>query len=157
MKKEEIIQRLEATLIMLHSLKAGEFNYKHYIAKDNPEHTCGTTCCLAGWYPRYFPESGLIWEKGVSSVVLTFEYGVSRRGLGVDVEQVLADYHGFSAPLTRAIFYGAGLDDIISPVDCLAVDSRSIQGRSKTAIIKRLEHILALIQLGTLDRHLDLS
>lgn len=56
------IDRLQHTIDMLRTLKPDQFYYKSFVNEMHGD--CGTICCVGGWYPKWFPDAGLVWVKG---------------------------------------------------------------------------------------------
>lgn len=98
MNKKLILSRLWSTIEMLYQLKEEDFRYNSFIAESHNH--CGTVCCVAGWYPKYFPESGLRWMNG--------EEGILQLDSGYpwDVNPKLIKHHGVSFYLIEILFYG---------------------------------------------------
>ncbi len=139
MKKQLIIQRFQDTIDMMKQLKPEEFDYGDFVSER--KENCGTVCCIAGWYPKYFPESELIW----SSTRSKFYLDLTNLNNSTDVMPVLMKWHGISRELANAIFYGGPCDiveyiSLNSPLD---------------KVTFRLETILLKIKSGLLDKHLN--
>lgn len=45
------------------TIKPDQFNFSTYVAYGQPELNCGTVCCILGWFPLLFPNSGITWKK----------------------------------------------------------------------------------------------
>ncbi len=105
MTKAQVLKRLNATLKKLIALPDNKFRYDNFVSKSkvvdkDTEQTCGTVCCVAGWYPAWFPEAGLIWDDhGLESVKKTNNYDD-------DICNALMKYHGIGYHLTQVLFYG---------------------------------------------------
>lgn len=111
MKKELILKRLGETYKMLCDLKEEEFDYLHYVSKFSDSHRrhgdyCGTICCVAGWYPKYFPDAGLEWNfKNVSMAgALLPDHSIANT-----VQGTLSLYHGLNDNIITCLFYGYDL------------------------------------------------
>lgn len=91
MEKELVLSRLQDTVNMLENLKEHEFNFSTWVTKG--EEGCGTVCCVGGWYPKYFPESGIRWTTDGAGLV--DPQGVKIR---------LADWHGLPQHLIWTMF-----------------------------------------------------
>jgi hypothetical protein len=61
---EEFIKNLKLvyTTIIL-TIKPEEFRFNEFVSKFDKESGCGTMCCIAGWFPKYFPNSGFYWKE----------------------------------------------------------------------------------------------
>lgn len=100
--KKGALKRLELTMLMLSDLKPGQFNYNEWVSKADFKHNCGTTCCVAGWYPAWFPESGLIWESNQSA----YYFNLVLKAPNIEIGRYLAEYHGLTLKVTSALFKG---------------------------------------------------
>jgi hypothetical protein len=110
MEKKEILKRLWATIKKLVNLPDENFKYNLYVTKGDVDKGCGTVCCVAGWYPKWFPESGLKWrliDDGYNRSV-TLGYW---EDLKIDI---LSDYHGLSLNIIYFLFYGNRIDLTLS-------------------------------------------
>lgn len=107
MKKGLILHRLDATIAMIERLRDDEFMYKEHVFEHKDG--CGTVCCVAGWYPKYFPEAGLELFEVVGRCDI--------RSVGtMSPWHTLAKYHGLSDEVIDCLFYGqeyTGLDGTI--------------------------------------------
>lgn len=103
--KSQVLRRLKKTITKLSKLKKENFNYELFVDKWNKEKQCGTVCCVAGWYPKWFPEAGLIWTK--RSHDLSAGKGVNGGWSGIEYK--LMKYHGLTEKAIGSIFYGRGL------------------------------------------------
>lgn len=109
MDKELIIQRFKDTIAMLESLPAWKFDFSNWVTDSSVENECGSVCCTLGWYPKYFPESGLTWQKGfgvedserVSMVLMPLSVD---RGHGTELIAAAAKWHGVSEAISQSIF-----------------------------------------------------
>lgn len=103
MNKQKILSRLQATIDQLEKLKPKQFDYSLYVSNYSKRHKCGTVCCVAGWYPKWFPESELEWvydEMGYINL-----YDKSRE---YDTDEMLGIYHDLSNDIINFLFYGVG-------------------------------------------------
>lgn len=105
MTKELILQRLLATINMLKELPERSFDYSNYVKEFDIENKCGTVCCVAGWYPKYFPEAGLVWQITTNNHELKIELESDILGYGTFND--LVKYHGLSKNIIYALFYGS--------------------------------------------------
>lgn len=62
MEKALILQRLKDTIDKAKELEPHQFNLENWVTEYNYKNNCGTVCCIAGWYPKWFPEAGLKWD-----------------------------------------------------------------------------------------------
>lgn len=115
MTKETAIKRLESTLMRLMSLNEDSFYYATYVNQFAGE--CGTVCCVAGWYPEWFPESGFKWFRSVNEwieVTLIHESmsGTERIFERHDIIQAhLSVWHGLPLEEIDYLFYGGATID----------------------------------------------
>jgi hypothetical protein len=137
---------------MLSQLDPQEFNYSTYVSSHDGD--CGTTCCVAGWYPKYFPQSRLKWvsKNGADN------YGSKLTLIGPNrhiiqswwqdpngVEDALTDYHGLSKDVIRALFYGEKLLEKGSSEKYILPRIGLYSHRSIEDIILRFEKVRTLI------------
>lgn len=97
MNKKQVLKRLNATLQQLLKLEPGQFYYSSYVASFNANNLCGTTCCVAGWYPQWFPKSGFQYNKYREQKLVHNKYSI---------EFALKTYHGIGLSFVRCLFYG---------------------------------------------------
>jgi hypothetical protein len=161
MTTEEIryfaIERLDATIEKIKTLKPEQFNYNAYVT--NEKDGCGTTCCIAGWYPVWFPESELTWAKTTANewnkdtlLLICPECTIKTETFQRNsyIIQRLSKYHHLAEFTIRSLFYGEGLssksgDDYIL---------RSIPWGTDPEInhmLYRFETVRALLRIGTHD------
>jgi hypothetical protein len=96
MTKKTILKRLDATITKLTTLESSQFRYNEFVTKFNTERTCGTVCCVAGWYPIWFPKVNLTYNDiGIVSITRYKHIGT-----------ILGKYHGLNANLIDVLFYG---------------------------------------------------
>lgn len=132
---------------MLLGLKTGEFAYQHFVTSYDPENLCGTVCCIMGWYPKYFPESGLDWEINDNKTDLSMSW---KNG---DPDDVLAKYHGVSDDVIQAIFYC----DVLPDVGGNHMEQIDLKDAVLADAIERVEKLIELIETGKIDNHLRLD
>lgn len=96
MTKKLVLERLQATIDNLRSLPNSKFSYEVFVDQYDSKKECGTVCCVAGWYPKWFPKSGLIWEDDTLSV----------KSRDKEIDTVLKKHHGLSKELISILFYG---------------------------------------------------
>lgn len=104
--KATVLKRLEATITMLHSLEPEQFDYSEFVRKGEIYNNkpCGTVCCVAGWYPLYFPKANLQWKAMEDRVELREEY-MGRR----TIKNRLIKYHGLHEDIISFLFWGTTL------------------------------------------------
>lgn len=104
MTKAQVLKRLNATLKKLIALPDNKFYYSDFVRRSKvvdrkTGETCGTVCCVAGWYPAWFPDAGLVWkDHGLHSVEESDSYD--------DISEAMQKYHGIGYNLTQVLFYG---------------------------------------------------
>lgn len=144
------IKRLEATIEMISNLKSKQFNYQNFVTKADKENTCGTVCCVAGWYPMYFPKSNLIYE-------ILFDNTLSlstKDNHSAAIE--LLNYHKLNYNVIYSLFYGHDLyvHNIITNDDKLILENIEQINMSETSlkeVKQRFKTILKLIKNKELD------
>lgn len=62
MTNQQIAANLQKILDKIETLQPEEFNFSSYVTKFDKEHQCGTVCCVLGWFPKWFPKSGIKWK-----------------------------------------------------------------------------------------------
>lgn len=105
MNKHLVLGRLRATIEKLLMLPECQFAYDRYVTVANGE--CGTVCCVAGWYPQWFPEAGLKWQSYGTHLDLI---STSHQDEYYNQQESLIDYHGLSENLIEVLFYGYNRD-----------------------------------------------
>ena len=108
MKKSLILKRLWATIEKLVNLDPEQFSYSELVSEGNTEKVCGTVCCVAGWYPKWFPKAELIWDLSYSSA--GFIQGIDlypvNNNISTNVSNKLSEYHGLNDDIIDFLFYG---------------------------------------------------
>lgn len=153
--KEEIISRLKESIEVLRSIPKGSFYYGTMVKKFNKDKKRGTVCCWMGWYPKYFPEAGLIWkERSCLGRRIVGRFTVIDKDKILSTSMVLAKYHGLSIPCIYALFHGAPLklevrDKGINETNCIQV----LNGlnATKTEVLTFAEYVLELLIDGKHD------
>lgn len=98
------IKRLEDTIKMVENLKDEEFYFGDFVKEGDAKNVCGTICCVAGWYPKYFPECGLAYELDDSgNVDITYDIGI---------RHTLCMWHGLKLGTIEAMIYPTWQDKI---------------------------------------------
>jgi len=144
--EEHLFRRNEACLSLQKLVEKSsvlppeKFNYVKFVTATDQK-GCGTVCCLAGWYPKWFPEAGIEWECFNSSLSMLIDGKIQK-------------FHGISKTIVDAIFYGMKLKDdqkskIIVP-DILLSDAQN----TPEYITKRIRIIQQSILAGELDKQL---
>jgi hypothetical protein len=152
--KKEVISRLQKTLKNLKELPSRSFNYGNFVSKSKKlkdGSTCGTVCCVAGWYPKWFPEAGLIWYDHTLEAKSTPKENLD--GYSNDINITLAKYHGISFQLVDILFYGQkeiiyGKNDILSYYLGFEKDTFLIK---KDEVIQLFQLIINLIKKDQID------
>ena len=103
MNKYLILSRLWATVAKLLVLEPEKFNYRHWVSEFDKRQNCGTVCCVAGWYPAWFPEAGLVWKLREGKLGLL---PTTKRF----VDDQLVNYHNLDYDVIDCLFYGAELN-----------------------------------------------
>lgn len=62
MNNEYIVKNLETIYEKIETLKPKEFNFNSYVEKCDKENLCGSVCCIVGWFPKWFVNSGVGWD-----------------------------------------------------------------------------------------------
>ena len=100
----EKINLLKDVVKHLKELNNDQFIYVTYVRKFDKENYCGTKCCVAGYYPQWFPEANLIYTKSPYTFSFTIvpKYSLQED----DVRKTLCDFHELSDRLIGILFYG---------------------------------------------------
>lgn len=51
------------------NIKPKQFAFSQYVSEFDYENICGTVCCIAGWFPKLFPNSGFKWDEEYESII----------------------------------------------------------------------------------------
>lgn len=79
-----------------------QFRFSHMVTEFDTENNCGTICCIVGWFPKLFPNSGFIWVKDGNSI-----YHTIQTLNGGSIKGNLMDLIGTSSScLINYLFYG---------------------------------------------------
>lgn len=145
MEQQLKIQRLEATIEKMKQLKPEQFHYADYVHEWDHRTGCGTVCCVGGWYPQWFPESGLIYFG--AGMDLRFRNGE----IADDAEDGLQNWHGLESNVINYLFYGGlrshnsgGRANQIPALFPGAPDSHTRNGLPQ--VIRQFEFILQLLK-----------
>lgn len=155
MTRELIRERFLKTIEMLKSLKDSEFYYAEYIKScviidDN---VCGTVCCVMGWYPKYVPESGLVWRKPSSFGSRPYLW-TEDDSMGDD--EAIENWHGIVWSVRQALFYGYGLTSVDGCTKLLH-QVKSMDDTTLPEVIERFEKIVQVLDSGENDGLFNLS
>lgn len=148
MKKELIIERLEATIKMLRQLKTEEFCYESLVDKEDGD--CGTVCCVAGWYPKYFPEHGFEWTRRKHARLMA-------TGVDSHFPTALMKYHGMRIELIEFLFYACTSNSMAQRQLCNIFAFEPKQDWDLKKVTYLFAHCLELIQDGKLNDYLLLE
>lgn len=136
MDKQQIIARLKETIGHIDTIKEDEFDYSEWVSKS--ERRCGTVCCIAGWYPKFFP-AHFAWKEYEN-----YLYPFGRSGHIGEIHGALIEFHGFRYRAINCLFIGSEL---------VSGDVRifnQIASDSKIEIVKqRFIRFLELLETGT--------
>ena len=109
---QEVFDRMQSTIDkMLEMYKANEshkFNFADIVHEDeikSETEFCGTVCCVAGWYPVWFPESGV---KYIIRNVQKFDEPAPTKHVSLDIfsiDRILRGYHGINNIILETLFY----------------------------------------------------
>ena len=102
-EEQHIIANLLTILNKVKTLKEEEFTFSTFVKES--KNGCGTICCVAGWFPKWFPNSPFRWSKDGP---LTYSYlcvkGVfTTHGI---IFKTLSDIIGTSRLETEYLFGG---------------------------------------------------
>lgn len=106
MTKELKIERINGLLDMIQALKPTEFSYDYFVSEFNQENNCGTVCCLAGWMPKFFPESHLIWKYSEYWESYTLRVNLTTGPSEIRVIGALRAWFGLPMDIIGFIFFG---------------------------------------------------
>src|SRR6478609_1840397 len=138
------IKRLENTIVKLKRLHADKFDYSNFVTKLDSETKCPTVCCVAGWYPTWFKNSGFIWEE---TAQYYFRGESITKTLGVvggkkdkvwfmrmaEIKAQLIKWHGLDTSVIEYLFFGAQLR-AAGPRGSIYYDAWQETGKSKAQI-----------------------
>jgi hypothetical protein len=137
MENNLIIERLKATIEKLKKLDPAKFYYGAYVTESTLH--CGTVCCVAGWYPEWFPESSLRWQHTDRRFV--------QMGDSTQVCELLQKYHGLDHKFISALFYGAPLVFGAEGLQLPRIDVNA----NKETVLARFEKTLQFIESGGIE------
>lgn len=109
---EDMLSRIRDTLCFLEDLnEKQDFDFGCGFLVEAP---CDEDCvpkvpkCIAGWYPDWFPEAGLVWKKCEGGGGTLVQLSAKKSS----VVSALSRYHGITSEETRALFFG---DQLLTP------------------------------------------
>jgi hypothetical protein len=141
--RDAVADKLQLTLDQLKNLSEDYFCYEKFISKFDNKNQCGTICCVAGWYPKWFPHAGLKW----TNLLPDNKTHVN------DVCTFLANYHLLSRKVILDLFYGGNLlnDSYRFKIKEISIES------SKFEVEQRFSAIIALLRSGKLDEFITID
>lgn len=152
MELQLILQRLKATIDKMETLSESQFNYLNIVTKFDFQENCGTVCCVAGWYPVWFPKEGFQYEIIYSdSDIAGFDIvqvvdGIPYSGGGqID----LCEYHGLSLSIIQTLFYG---ETLLAENEVLV--ENDIENNLDT-VIRVFKRVYELLEKGTIAPDYD--
>lgn len=104
MTRELILERLDATIKKLTTLKKEYFDYQYYVSEFDDQHSCGSVCCVVGWYPKWFPEVNIVYHDRTITIN-------SEESIYHTLETLLMNYHGINYQLMKVLFYGRSFEE----------------------------------------------
>ena len=146
MEKKLVVKRLKDTLKKLKELEKAKFSYHRFV--ESYDGFCGTVCCVAGWYPKWFPESNLTWRKFHSSFMPGF---VDLEFLEGQICEALTIHHGISHELVQVLFYGDTDSFPVGTAEKKKYSKRTIglingEDSSKKEVEELWAHVIELIE-----------
>ncbi len=102
MNKQEKIDLLKTTLTHLKKLDKDKFDYSSWVSKTDKEKTCGTVCCVGGWYPVWYKKEGFFYQEYLGDV---FPHRLSFSN-ACDFTDILEDFHQLSTKTILILFLG---------------------------------------------------
>jgi hypothetical protein len=140
--RNEIANKLQLTLDKLKELPEELFFYRTFVKTYNEKNQCGTVCCVAGWYPFWFPESGLIWSPKTNGILNTND--------GNHIEDKLVSFHKLDEDVILDLFYAQNTFRYKNgfSIAVISFDSK------KSEVEQRFSDVIALIRTGKLDNFL---
>ena len=148
MDVEKSIQTIEKVLIKLKELPDKNFDFNTWVTKldENEDiNNCNTVCCAYGWFPTWFPNSGIKYHvNNNEEIVLNYAHNHSK----------VLELTGFSEEISNCLFEGRSVYN---------KERKLIEGIeldfSKQEVIEHWEKVLNFIKenkdlfkpIGTLD------
>lgn len=113
MELNQILERLQSTIDNLKTLDEDHFEFTDFVAdfrlvsNISKHHVSGygVVCDTAGWYPKWYPESGFTWGLTRFSVNLFYQESCHR----TFIIEGLMKHHGLSQTLIGVLFFGETL------------------------------------------------
>lgn len=151
LNKGQIIRRLEATLKRLKATHYTKFDYTQWVSSDEvtKDKTCGTVCCVGGWYPQWFPRSGFYWKRNKTEGKLDLMHNTYRD----KIKDALSNRHGLNNQMIECLFLGEEFR--IEDEDCFLIYSVCAENglfSSKGQVVKLWETVLKDIKSGKIQR-----
>lgn len=144
-KKQQILDKLHQTIVKMRQLEDDQFYFGAFVSAFDSVNKCATTACVAGWYPKWFPESPFEWE-GLSFKCRTHE----------SVLEGLAMFHDIKKHLVHLLFMPGPYPRKESVV--IKDDGTTWERLNDEAelweVIKVWESVYKAIQEGQLDKYL---
>lgn len=166
MTHNEIIGRFREVLTLLKGVNPEHFNYADYVTKAEEINgtVTGVVCCIAGYYPKWFPDRWAYEILNLRYAGLKEQPRCTIKPLlnsdFTNIVKGLAEFHGVNVAIVHAIFHGAGVrltspykptlmysessdnwyssvDDVIQFVDMLDI--------THAEVVERFERIIKLL------------
>lgn len=93
------VEKLELILEKLKTLKPEEFVFYDFVVEHDTK-GCGTVCCVVGWFPKFFRNSGFVWQNGA---LHSKKYDSGYTG---NIEKHLIDLIGLPELWIEYLFFG---------------------------------------------------
>lgn len=150
MRKSTVIKRLEKAIdILENKIKDEEFRYSSFVSDFDYEHNCGTVCCLAGWYPKYVPESGLRWNK--KNEIYDTLVSKTKSWETIDIDKDLSNYHGLSLAAINFVFYGT---DLWGSLTKKILETEHGLSSNRHQLADNIRALIGVIKEGKQDKYL---
>lgn len=125
---------------ILKDLNPMKFKFDNFVtsSKEKNGHLCGTVCCVAGWFPEKFPNSGLgymVIEDGVElSLKDSTDYTIN------EIKEHLSKITGLEEDWVSYLFFGD--NDIHDYIDIKSplLESNSSLSEVRKAWLKSIEY-----------------
>ena len=147
---EEVVEKLRHTIDNIKTLKPQQFSYSDFIKKSTDK--CGTVCCIAGWYPKWYPTGRLQWVKvrlSLQSISLVDSLAPVGDILANSCNQItiaLSEIHGITYTTAAALFTGHAL--LIKGSVAMQFVNDRLGSVTLEEVIERFEFVLKRIQDG---------
>jgi hypothetical protein len=99
---------------ILKDINPAKFNFRTFVTsfkKDKEGHICGTVCCVLGYFPMKFPNSGIIYqlqEDDSVELTLTFDEDCTTDDIKVHVSELV----GCDLKWVEYLFYGENCEEL---------------------------------------------